>query len=316
MAHVPGLRSPYATVGRLVLFGRTLDKIRLDARGELPADYQANMGEARPTLFDARLCRFLGISYGALRDRVLQGGSDLEILGWAHSVGTPRSDEECVIWNRYMTKLGWRDERSGVLAARIAEYGLQGKPIETFFDLFDFDEGRDPVMGRAWDMRPAQVVLIMGVAGSGKTTVGLQLAQALGWAFNDADDFHPKENVAKMAAGIPLDDDDREPWLRAIRAHIDTKLASGESAVVTCSALKERYRKVVVADPSRVRLVHLSGDFALILERISKRQGHFMKETMLRSQFEALEAPDDALKLDVALPPEALVQRIRTEFSL
>ena len=298
------------------MFGRTVDKIRLEAKGELPEDYRVNLGEVRFPVFDARLCRFLGVSYEQLRERTLEGGSDLEVLTWAHAAGTARSDEDCVIWNRFMTKLGWRDERSEILAARTVEYGLQGKTIETFFDLLDMDEGRDPVASKAWEGKPAQVVLIMGVAGSGKTTVGLKLAHDLGWAFNDADDFHPKENVAKMAACIPLDDADRGPWLRAIRAHIDGKIASGESAVVTCSALKERYRQVVVADPAHVRLVHLSGDFSLILERISKRQGHFMKESMLRSQFEALEAPADALSLDVAEAPEALVQQIRSAFGL
>jgi gluconokinase len=160
------------------------------------------------------------------------------------------------------------------------------------------------------------IILLMGVAGSGKTTIGRQLAASLGWSFRDADDFHPPANIAKMAAGLPLTDEDRIPWLAAIRAHIDACLASGENAVVTCSALKASYRQIVVAAPPRVRLVHLSGDFALIRQRLGRRQDHFMKETMLQSQFEALEPPRDALTLDVARPPEKLVADIRAAFGL
>jgi len=156
----------------------------------------------------------------------------------------------------------------------------------------------------------------MGVAGSGKTTVGRRLADALGWSFRDADEFHPAANVAKMSAGIALSDEERAPWLAAIRAHIAGCLARGEGAVVTCSALKEAYRHALVPDPARVRLVQLSGDFGLILQRIGKRSGHFMKENMLRSQFETLEPPKDALVLDVAESPEDLVAKIREAFGL
>lgn len=165
-------------------------------------------------------------------------------------------------------------------------------------------------------IRFGMIILIMGVAGSGKTTIGRQLAAELGWSFRDADDFHPPANIAKMAAGQPLTDTDRAPWLTAIRAHIDTCLARGESAVITCSALKDSYRRIVVADPARVKLVHLTGDFALILQRLGQRRDHFMKETMLQSQFEALEPPRDALTLDVARPPETLVADIRAAFGL
>lgn len=314
MPAVPGLRSPYAQVGRLVYFGRMLDKIRLQARGALPlAEYGANLGKG----FDGRCCHFLRVSYDDLKARVLAGGaSDEQLLAWCHEHGTPRSDEDCEIWNGFMMKRGWRDVASPLLAQRIRESSLESKPIMTMFDYLDFDEGRDPVSQRAWEHRPAIVVLIMGVAGSGKTTIGLKLAGALGWSFRDADDFHPPANVAKMSAGIPLDDHDRAPWLAAIRAHIDAQLARGESAVVTCSALKETYRQVVVADASRVKLVHLDGDFALILERIGQRQGHFMKPEMLQSQFAALEPPKDALRLDVAEPPDTLVAKIRAAYKL
>ncbi|HTB80084.1 MAG TPA: gluconokinase [Opitutaceae bacterium] len=160
------------------------------------------------------------------------------------------------------------------------------------------------------------IILLMGVAGSGKTTIGRLLAAELGWSFRDADDFHPPANIAKMAAGHPLTDTDRSPWLAAIRTHIDVCLARGENAVLTCSALKDSYRRTVMADPARVKLVHLNGDFALILQRLGRRQDHFMKETMLQSQFEALEPPRDALILDVAQPPEKLVADIRTAFGL
>jgi gluconokinase len=160
------------------------------------------------------------------------------------------------------------------------------------------------------------VILIMGVAGSGKTTVGRKLAAELGWSFRDADEFHPAANVAKMSAGIALDDGDRAPWLAAIRAHIEGCLARGEGAVVTCSALKEAYRRALVPDSDRVRLVQLIGDFNLILKRIGERKGHFMKENMLRSQFEALEPPKDALILDIAHAPEDLVAMIREAFGL
>jgi gluconokinase len=151
MPALPGLRSPYDKVGRLVYFGRMLDKIRLHAAGRLPAEYVANLGEPRPFLFDARCCRFLGVRYHDLRARVLAGGSDAEILAWAEASGAPRTDDECNIWNRFMMKLGWRDDRSGVLRERMAETGLAGQAIETFFDFIETDEGRDPGRERRWE---------------------------------------------------------------------------------------------------------------------------------------------------------------------
>ena len=150
MPYVPGLRSPYDKVGRLVYFGRMLDKIRLHAIGKLPPDYQSDLGDDQPKLNDGRCCRFLGIEYRALAARTLEGGTDKDILAWAHAHGTPRTDEECVIWNRFMTKAGWRDDRSARLQQLVVEYGLVGKPIETVFDLFDYDEGRDPIAERPW----------------------------------------------------------------------------------------------------------------------------------------------------------------------
>jgi gluconokinase len=155
-----------------------------------------------------------------------------------------------------------------------------------------------------------QVVILMGVAGSGKTTIGLRLAAALGWAFHDADGFHPPANIAKMSAGIPLDDADRAPWLAAIRACALSPGAISRGAVIACSALKESHRGFLSAPPARVRFVHLTGSYELILGRIRAREGHFMKDSMLASQFDALEPPGDAIAIDVAAPPDAIVARI------
>ena len=128
-----------------------LDKIRLHAAGQLPAAYVANLGEEKPIFFDARTCAFLGVTYAELRARVLAGGSDEEILTWAETRGRTFTDLECTVWNRFMVKLGWRDDRSAMLKVRVAEAGLTDKPIETVFDFLDFDEGRDPVATKAWD---------------------------------------------------------------------------------------------------------------------------------------------------------------------
>jgi gluconokinase len=151
MPHVPGLRSCYAKVGRLVYFGRMLDKIRLHAAGRLPADYLANFGDAQFYVLDGRCCRFLGVKHPELQARTLAGGTDEEIIAWAHAHGTARTDEECHMWNRFILKLGWRDERSSVLPQRIRDSGLTGKPIETLVDHIEYDEGRDPVADSAWN---------------------------------------------------------------------------------------------------------------------------------------------------------------------
>ena len=151
MPHVPGLRSCYGKVGRFVYFGRMLDKIRLHAAGQLPAEYQANLGDAQFFVLDGRCCRFLGVRYADLRKRTLVGGTDEEVLAWVQANGTSRTDEECHVWNRFIVKLGWRDERSAVLPQRIRDAGLEGKPIETIIDHIEYDEGRDPVDSKAWD---------------------------------------------------------------------------------------------------------------------------------------------------------------------
>lgn len=148
MPAVPGLRSHYAKVGRLVHFGRMLDKIRLHAAGQLPPDYQKNLGIG----FDGRCCSFLNVDYPQLVAQVRQGGTDDEVLAWCHERGGPRTDEQCMIWNHFMQKLGWRDDRTPVLQQRIVEFGLTNSPapIETFFDLNDVDEGRNPAARQAW----------------------------------------------------------------------------------------------------------------------------------------------------------------------
>ena len=156
------------------------------------------------------------------------------------------------------------------------------------------------------------VVLLMGVAGSGKTTIGRQLAVELGWKFADADDFHPPANVAKMSAGVPLDDSDRAPWLAAIRLYIDARLERNENAVVTCSALKEKHRAVLLGPAPGVKLVYLHGTRELLWSRISARQGHFMKPAMLDSQLATLEEPVDALAIDIAQSPEQIIAGIRS----
>lgn len=150
MAHVPGLRSPHAKVGRIVYFGRMLDKIRLQAAGKLPSEYLDNLGDEKfPNVFDARCCRFLGVRYAQLVEKTLAGGTDEEILAWAENAGTPRTDEECEIWSTFMLKRGWRDSATALVQQRIQQFGLVGKPIETMFDVLDWDEGRDPAMERA-----------------------------------------------------------------------------------------------------------------------------------------------------------------------
>jgi gluconokinase len=154
------------------------------------------------------------------------------------------------------------------------------------------------------------VVILMGVSGAGKTAVGERLAQRLGWPFHDGDDLHPPANRRKMAAGQPLDDDDRRPWLLAIRELIGEHEASGRSAVVACSALKEAYRRLLLADTQATRIVYLRGTPELIAERLRGRRGHFFSSTLLPTQFAALEEPGDAAVVDVDAELEVVVDRV------
>jgi gluconokinase len=154
------------------------------------------------------------------------------------------------------------------------------------------------------------VVLLMGVTGSGKTTVGLALAQSLGWQFVDADDFHSPANIAKMRAGIPLDDSDRTPWLAVLRTAIVGWLQAGASVVLACSALKQVYREQLVVSPE-VRLVYLRGEPEAISRRLSERPGHYMNPDLLASQFATLEEPHDAAVVDINATVSKIVAEIR-----
>lgn len=157
------------------------------------------------------------------------------------------------------------------------------------------------------------VLVVMGVSGSGKTTVARPLAARLGWPFKEGDDFHPPANIAKMEAGTPLDDADRAPWLAAIAAWIDGQAAAGEGGVVTCSALKRAYRDRLRDGRPQVRIVYLRGTEALIANRVARRTHHFMPPSLLASQFADLEppAPDEhPVVVDVDQPVEAQVEEV------
>ncbi len=139
---IPGLRSPHDTVGGIVYFGRMLDKIRLHAQGQLPAEWAAAIGTASPTSFDARCCRFLGVAYEPLQLATLQGASDDELLAWAFAHGRRPTEEAIEIWNSFMTKRGWRDSATTRVHERLAELGLPPGAAETIFEVIDLDEGR------------------------------------------------------------------------------------------------------------------------------------------------------------------------------
>jgi len=160
------------------------------------------------------------------------------------------------------------------------------------------------------------IIVLMGVAGSGKTTVGRLLAANLGWPFWDGDGFHPRTNIEKMQRGIPLTDADRMPWLDALNRLIRDVTGEGRNAVIACSALKRAYRDRLKEGAADVRFVHLRGDAPLVQRRLEARPDHFMKAGMLASQFDALEEPADALIADAAEEPEAIVARIRRAFGL
>lgn len=161
----------------------------------------------------------------------------------------------------------------------------------------------------------ALVVLVMGVTGSGKTTVGSLLATQLGWEFADADQFHPAANVEKMSCGIPLTDADREPWLAAMRAAIVKWLADKKNAVLGCSALKRSYREKLGVG-GEVQLVYLKGSYELVASRLRARHGHFATEAILADQFAVLEEPPDAVVVDVATSPEEMVREVRAKLGL
>jgi carbohydrate kinase (thermoresistant glucokinase family) len=163
------------------------------------------------------------------------------------------------------------------------------------------------------------ILIVMGVSGCGKTTVGNLLAQRLGWQFQDADWFHPPSNVDKMHKGIPLTDEDRWPWLKAVAAWIDKARASGDHGVIACSALKRHYRDVLIGDRRDVRLVYLKGDETLIGRRVSTRHEHFMPPALLHSQFEALEEPgpkENPVIVSIEPKPNEIVQQILSNLNI
>jgi gluconokinase len=160
------------------------------------------------------------------------------------------------------------------------------------------------------------VLVVMGVSGSGKTTIASALARREGWTLLEGDSFHPAANVAKMASGTPLTDEDRWPWLRAIAAEIDGTIAQGESAVVACSALKRAYRDILIDGRKGVFLVYLRGSKDLIRQRMAQRKDHFMPPALLDSQLATLEepAPDEhAIVVDIGPPPDEIVADIERQ---
>ncbi|MFB2917996.1 gluconokinase [Aerosakkonema funiforme] len=160
------------------------------------------------------------------------------------------------------------------------------------------------------------VIIIMGVSGSGKSTIGQMLASALNWSFSDADSFHSSANVEKMSKGIPLSDADRIPWLLAMQRAIAQWLQEERDMVLACSALKSTYREMLDIDPDRIRLVYLKGSFELIQKRLESRQNHFMNKELLQSQFDTLEEPKSAIIVDASQPPETLLQQIITNLGI
>lgn len=155
----------------------------------------------------------------------------------------------------------------------------------------------------------------MGVSGSGKTTVGRKLADELGWSFYDGDDFHAPASIEKMSRGIPLTDEDRGPWLAALRAVVDRAVEKGENAVLACSALKGAYRETLRGDHAGVVFVYLKVDPHVVAERLEHRAGHYAKRDLLPSQLATLEEPEDAVTVDASRTPEEIVAEIREKLA-
>ena len=159
------------------------------------------------------------------------------------------------------------------------------------------------------------VILVMGVSGSGKTTIGQMLSAQLNWPFVDGDSLHSAANVAKMAAGIPLTDDDRAPWLQSIHDVMEGWRLQQKNGIVASSALKEKYRRILLTSPE-IKIVYLRGSYELIYSRMQHRPGHYMKPEMLQSQFAALEEPTDAIVVDIAAPAKEIVANIRQKLAI
>jgi gluconokinase len=159
------------------------------------------------------------------------------------------------------------------------------------------------------------IIVLMGVTGSGKSTVGKLLAQQLGWKFFEGDDFHSPANIEKMRRGMPLNDDDRRPWLEAIRESIRQMIERSENAVIACSALKHSYRQMLRIT-GEVVFVYLKANIDTVRERLRNRTGHFMNPDLIQSQFDTLEESEQALRVDASLPPGEIVRRIRTQLRI
>ena len=157
------------------------------------------------------------------------------------------------------------------------------------------------------------IVVIMGISGSGKTTVGTLLARRLGWTYYEGDEFHSTANIEKMSRGIGLCDADRLPWLASLKRVIDDCVVRGAHAVIACSALRERYRRMLSMDVPEIRFVYLKGCFETIRERMNCREGHYMKAEMLESQLASLEEPDDAIVVDIEQSPPTITSLIESE---
>jgi gluconokinase len=166
-------------------------------------------------------------------------------------------------------------------------------------------------------LRAPLVVLVTGVSGSGKTTIGRLLAEELGWNFSDADEFHSATNRNKLTSGVPLSDEDRRPWLDRLRSAIATWVGEARSTVLACSALKTRFRRDLTQGlEDRVRFVYLKGSLDLIERRLAGRDDHFMHRDLLASQFEMVEESDEALVVDINDTPDRIVAHIRSDLGL
>jgi gluconokinase len=160
------------------------------------------------------------------------------------------------------------------------------------------------------------VIILMGVSGAGKTTIGKYLAEDLGWPFYDGDTFHPRANIDKMSQGIPLTDGDRGPWLSRLRNLITKLLNANEKAVLTCSALKKSYRDSLKGDREGLRIVYLKGDHDMVQCRLQSRKEHFFDADLLASQFNTLEEPEDVLTVDASQDPGFIMNIIKKELKL
>jgi gluconokinase len=167
------------------------------------------------------------------------------------------------------------------------------------------------IRDRIGDVR---ILVVGGVAGSGKTTIGRGLAMELGWAFADADDFHPESNRKKMSAGIPLTEEDRLPWLAALHQELMRRRNENQATVLACSALRDEHRKILSEGLAELRFVFLQVAQEVIAERLAHRSGHFFPASLLSSQFATLEIPSDAIAVDANAPPETVVGRILERF--